>query len=169
MSRASVPYFQKLKDPRWQRKRLEVMQAHEFTCQLCGDTETTLHVHHKQYIKGREPWEYEADQLATVCEECHSEGHGREDVLHLVTSYLPLDGPHSRAAIASLVAGYCDLSVSLPDADFNYESAMIGILADRLFYFRSEKELRVLFKASETHEGAENLFLAMQATLQKLT
>lgn len=136
---------------------------------MCGDAQSTLHVHHKQYIKGREPWEYEAEQLSTVCEECHSEGHDREDVLHLVTSYLPLDGPHSRAAIASLIAGYCNLSVTLPEDDFGYESAMIGILADRLFYFRSEKELRALFKASDTHEGAELLFQALQAGLQKQT
>lgn len=35
----------------------------------------TLNVHHKEYIKGRKPWEYENEQLLTLCEECHEIEH----------------------------------------------------------------------------------------------
>jgi hypothetical protein len=65
-------YSEKLKDPRWQRKRLEVLQRDGFACILCGDTETELHVHHKVYTAGSEPWDYELTSLITYCKHCHS-------------------------------------------------------------------------------------------------
>ena len=67
-------YFQKLKDPRWQKLRLEVFERDNWTCQGCNDTERTLHVHHKYYIfDGREPWDYPIDLLITLCESCHED------------------------------------------------------------------------------------------------
>lgn len=67
------PYWEKLRDPRWQRKRLEVMERDGFACRSCGDSESTLNVHHGYYVKGREPWEYRDETLWTLCEECHEE------------------------------------------------------------------------------------------------
>jgi len=64
-------YSDLLKDPRWQRKRLEIMHRDDFTCVVCGDKESTLNVHHREYIAGRKPWEYENEDLITVCEDCH--------------------------------------------------------------------------------------------------
>ncbi len=66
-----MSYAELLRDPRWQRKRLEVMERDEFQCQECGSGTRTLNVHHTYYAKGRKPWEYEADALRTLCEECH--------------------------------------------------------------------------------------------------
>jgi hypothetical protein len=63
-------YSEKLKDPRWQRKRLEVLSRDKFTCQSCGSTTDTLHVHHCHYFKG-DPWNTPDDLLLTLCEECH--------------------------------------------------------------------------------------------------
>lgn len=34
-----------------------------------------LNIHHKKYIKGRKPWEYDADSLVTLCEDCHHNIH----------------------------------------------------------------------------------------------
>lgn len=65
----SIPYFQKLKDPRWQKLRLEVFNRDEFTCQYCGDTEKTLNVHHLNY--NGDPWETDESLLITLCEDCH--------------------------------------------------------------------------------------------------
>jgi hypothetical protein len=62
-------YSEKLKDPRWQRKRLEIMQRDDFACILCGDSKSTLNVHHWEY-KG-EPWDVDNDNLSTVCVTCH--------------------------------------------------------------------------------------------------
>lgn len=66
-----MTYAEKLKSPRWQKKRLEVFERDGFKCRLCSDSETTLHVHHKQYITGREPWEYEDSNFETLCSDCH--------------------------------------------------------------------------------------------------
>jgi hypothetical protein len=60
-----------IKDPRWLRKRLEVFQAHNFTCEQCGFADQTLHAHHKRYIWGNDYWDYDLDDLACLCEECH--------------------------------------------------------------------------------------------------
>lgn len=68
-------YYEKLKDGRWQKKRLEVFERDAFHCQACGvsadDGEVTLHVHHKVYRKGADPWDYELGQLITYCSDCH--------------------------------------------------------------------------------------------------
>jgi hypothetical protein len=63
-------YAEKLKDPRWQRLRLEIMQRDKFECRLCGDAETTLNIHHLSYFKN--PWDCPPEQLITLCEDCHS-------------------------------------------------------------------------------------------------
>lgn len=67
-----MTYSEKLKDPRWQKKRLEVMQRDGFKCVACGDGDSTLNVHHRYYISGRNPWNYESDTLITLCEGCHT-------------------------------------------------------------------------------------------------
>lgn len=60
-------YRKKLLDPRWQKKRLEILERDSFTCKLCGDSQMTLHVHHLYYERGNEPWEYPLEALATLC------------------------------------------------------------------------------------------------------
>lgn len=70
-----MTYADLLKDPRWQKKRLEVFQAAYFTCELCGDERTTLHVHHLRYRRGRMPWEYPLADLLCLCETCHRAQH----------------------------------------------------------------------------------------------
>ncbi|MFZ3209823.1 MAG: hypothetical protein WA140_13490 [Geobacteraceae bacterium] len=107
-------YFEKLKDPRWQKKRLEVLELNHWACAQCGETGATLHVHHKQYFKGREPWEYEAGQLTSLCEECHGSEHESEDPLLLASSFVVYDGPCSRETVASLVAGFCRHEMNKP-------------------------------------------------------
>ncbi len=64
-------YAAKFKDPRWQRKRLEILERDNWTCQKCGATDQTLNVHHKFYSFGQDPWQYPDWCLVTLCEECH--------------------------------------------------------------------------------------------------
>lgn len=106
-------YFEKLKDPRWQKKRLEALEASQWTCSSCYDKTSTLHVHHRQYFKGREPWEYEVGQLEVLCEECHGAHHESEDPLLLATSYVTSQGPQDRSIVAGLVAGFCGQNMGL--------------------------------------------------------
>ncbi len=70
-----MTYAEKLKDPRWQKKRLEILSRDNFTCHNCGDTTLTLHVHHLYYFKDEEPWEAEDMALETLCCECHKIQH----------------------------------------------------------------------------------------------
>lgn len=70
-----MTYSEKLKDPRWQKKRLEIMQRDEFTCRECGDTKSTLHVHHVYYLNNRDPWDYEDENFMTLCSDCHYNEH----------------------------------------------------------------------------------------------
>lgn len=65
-------YSTKLKDPRWQKKRLQILNRDKFTCKLCKDTKTTLQVHHLEY-HGSNPWDTENKHLITLCKHCHSE------------------------------------------------------------------------------------------------
>jgi hypothetical protein len=66
-------FFKKYKDPRWQKKRLEIMERDEFSCLDCGDSEKTLNVHHKWYEKDTAPWDYPDECYETLCEDCHKE------------------------------------------------------------------------------------------------
>ena len=70
---ARLTYSEKLKDPRWQRKRLEIMGAADFKCEGCGAEDKTLHVHHGLYEKNFEPWEYDDSTLWCLCVDCHAE------------------------------------------------------------------------------------------------
>ena len=63
-------YSEKLKDPRWQKKRLEVLEARGWECELCQETKKTLHVHHDHY-RG-DPWDVPEIALFVLCEDCHS-------------------------------------------------------------------------------------------------
>jgi hypothetical protein len=68
-------YSEKLRDPRWQKKRLEIMQRDGFKCSECCDEKSTLHVHHTRYLKETEPWDYPNCLLTTLCEACHEALH----------------------------------------------------------------------------------------------
>ncbi len=70
-----ISYSEKLLDPRWQKKRLEVFQRENFTCQFCGEKEKTLHVHHLCYSETRNPWDVDDYALMCLCTDCHSIGH----------------------------------------------------------------------------------------------
>lgn len=65
-----MKYSDKLQDPRWQKKRLEIFERDDFTCQHCFTNKNTLHVHHIAYSSG-EPWDIENHLLTTLCKECH--------------------------------------------------------------------------------------------------
>lgn len=110
--RSKTTYAEKLLDPRWQKKRLEVLQNYDFVCQSCGDGESTLHVHHKMYAKGKEPWEYELNQYTVLCWSCHKQEHDKDfDIFFEVMSRLPIDGPFNKEEIGYLIAGYTGIQL----------------------------------------------------------
>lgn len=70
-----MTYAEKLKDPRWQRKKNGILERDKYTCQRCGAKDKTLHVHHKVYIYGNNPWDYNDILLETLCLDCHKSEH----------------------------------------------------------------------------------------------
>ena len=97
-----MKYSEKLKDPRWQKKRLEILERDNWSCQRCGDDESMLVVHHKRYFPKKEPWEYENNILITLCEDCHeSEKTERPDIesdlISMLRALFLVDGLYSIA------------------------------------------------------------------------
>jgi 5-methylcytosine-specific restriction endonuclease McrA len=141
-------YAEQLKHPNWQRKRLEVLQAADFQCELCGDKETTLHVHHKRYVKGREVWEYEARELQCLCEACHAEHHELHGLLEEVLASADYFDPYR--TVLALAVGYMEACYAI-DVELSKRvrakvgrSADIGILALALGTASRERVLKFL-------------------------
>ena len=94
MNTKQTSYSEKLRDPRWQKKRLCVMQRDGFACRDCGDEKSTLQVHHCYYEKGG-PWMTRDIFLLTLCSPCH-ERRGEveqfaKEAFHATMAHMPID------------------------------------------------------------------------------
>ena len=74
-------FLEAYKNPKWQEKRLEVMEIVGFECSDCGSKDNTLHVHHTYYEKGKKPWEYPIESLHCLCEDCHKKAQNINTLL----------------------------------------------------------------------------------------
>lgn len=128
---ATLTYREQYLHPNWQRKRLESLEAAGFACEVCGDTERTLNVHHKRYVKGRMVWEYEPNELQCLCEACHLEHHEQRELL----DRLLLGSDVSLSAVIGLVGGFLEGSLLLDEpeameaARVDDQHFQLGILA----------------------------------------
>jgi len=66
----NMEYKNKLKDPRWQKKRLKIFERDGWKCKECGHDDLELHVHHEKY--GGDPWDIPDKFLKTLCKTCHA-------------------------------------------------------------------------------------------------
>lgn len=82
-------YSEMLENPRWQKKRLSVLEAAGFKCEQCGSADKTLHVHHLYYAKGKKPWEYPDCLLRCLCKDCHATAEALRDALVIGAGSLP--------------------------------------------------------------------------------
>jgi len=88
MEADKMSYADKLKDVKWQKKRLEVLENHGWACDMCGaSAKVNLQVHHKAYMRGKAPWEYQDDLLAVLCEDCHKAAQRNMEVIHLCVGF----------------------------------------------------------------------------------
>jgi 5-methylcytosine-specific restriction endonuclease McrA len=71
MTKGQKDYMERLRDPRWQRVRLRVLERAEWKCEGCGTGEVNLQVHHGWYERGLMPWEYPDGALYCLCDHCH--------------------------------------------------------------------------------------------------
>ena len=71
-------YSEYLKNPKRQKKRLEILSRDNSSCVVCGngiDTDTQVHVHYLSYRKGCMPWEYDINDMRVLCKQCHQRIH----------------------------------------------------------------------------------------------
>lgn len=101
-----MDYKEKFKDPNWQKKRLEILKRDNFCCRSCLEDTKTLNVHHIYYDNKKEPWEYDNDDLITLCDECHKEwhrifnGHGSDLACIVVKTFMEWENKMIKKALA---------------------------------------------------------------------
>lgn len=102
-------YSEKLKHPKWQKKRLEILNRDKFTCQSCKAEDKTLHIHHFQY-RNCEPWEYDNKELITLCEKCHEHEEFLKSFTGSGFDYIAELGflRNDLSIIVSLISNKCD-------------------------------------------------------------
>lgn len=99
-------YYELLKHPKWQEKRLVVLKIANFTCESCGEKEKTLHVHHAFYKKGLKPWEYPNTSLHCLCEKCHKIAKEfQEELYEQIGNLLPEDMEYLRGYVKGMALG----------------------------------------------------------------
>ncbi len=139
-----MSYADKLRRPEWQEKRAAILKRARELCENCGEG-GRLHVHHKLYIAGREPWEYKDDQLIALCPSCHKYAHiemaaGYNALMEIMAS-LPLDGPCSQNEVAYLVAGFCGQTLS-PKSAYSKRLELFGRFARESCDLKDERIFR---------------------------
>lgn len=85
-------YKDKLKNPLWQKRRLQIFEKDKWRCKQCGNHESELQVHHVDYIPGINPWEYPDDMLITLCHICHNKETGREKLEYNLATTFKMKG-----------------------------------------------------------------------------
>lgn len=125
-------YAEKLKDPRWQKKRLSVMERDGFKCRDCGDDKKTLHVHHCAY-SGRNPWDADNAILLTLCDNCHKRRQKLEDAMHEM--------------LGEILAKTSNKEVETIEAD-NFQSSPLEEFLYELEYASKENEKLTIITSS---------------------
>ncbi len=77
-----IKYSDKLKDPRWKRKRVEILERADYKCEACEKEDEPLQIHHGYYERNLEPWDYDEDTLHCLCEECHSMAELMREIIY---------------------------------------------------------------------------------------
>ncbi len=127
---ANQSYIELLRDPQWQRKRLEILNRDDFTCQACAEKTKTLHVHHKRYRRGCKPWEYDGADLVTLCEDCHEATTNTKRRLVVVIEAL---GPGWDAALLGYAEAILSVSTDghrIPVRDENHAQGILALALD---------------------------------------
>ena len=126
-----MKYSEKLKDPRWQKKRLKILERDNFSCSLCGDDENMLTVHHLRY-QGKDPWNTDDCFLITLCQDCHENWHDEEkQYKKLFDNEISALQPDTIRSMALILQ---KIKQNIPVVFFNYDLF-------ELFILNHEKEL----------------------------
>lgn len=117
MSRNMTPYQHLLRDPRWQKRRLEILERDGWQCQQCGSVDRELQVHHRWYAHGAAPWESPDQALLTLCCVCHQESSMPQEIM---TVNGPLEPPPSLSELVHSAVGEADIRIARGSNGFWY-------------------------------------------------
>ena len=87
-----MDWKEQYKHPKWQEKRLKILERDNFSCLRCFGTEDTLHVHHKYYEKDKMIWEYPDECYLTLCNECHGLEHEEIKIFNMLDLFPETQG-----------------------------------------------------------------------------
>lgn len=110
-NKMKLTFTEQYKHPSWQKRRLEMLEYHGWECEGCQNKDKTLHVHHKQYFKGRMLWEYSNDELQVLCETCHEDVHHVLDGIKEMLTNINIDEAFS--LLAGYFGRYGDINTSI--------------------------------------------------------
>lgn len=153
---AKMTYWEQLKHPLWQRRRLEKMSCANFRCEECDTDQVTLNVHHKQYFKSRMAWEYEDHELCVLCEPCHEEAHHVDERIKQILTMV------EAREVFSLLCGYFTSSEVDPglreegrqDDPYTYANGFIARMSKYLLISKMREVAKLAVELS--HETAES-------------
>ena len=143
-------YLEALASPQWQKKRLEIMQRDNFTCQFCGCKDRTLHIHHKVYQKGKKPWEYENKDLITLCDKCN--GYITDEKNSLYESFVSVrddfrDFGFSDAVFGAILYNFCCFFESIKEGEENWrEDITKRNICDAVYGTQNYDDVKTLAK-----------------------
>src|SRR5688572_14688798 len=85
-------YAEKLLDNRWQQRKTSIQIRDKFQCQKCQAKNETVHVHHRHYLAGRDPWDYPDELLVLLCSNCHKKEEEAADIIKEMAPALHFHG-----------------------------------------------------------------------------
>ena len=122
-------YSSRLRDPRWQRRRLEIFDLYGWKCSNCQTKTEQLHAHHMIYRKGKSQWEYEDTEIVCLCDGCHEDFTNMKASIDEVFVKFVEHFPSFKYAMQRLL-GYMDGTLEKPRMSENSYNA--GYLAGRV-------------------------------------
>ncbi len=151
-------YRDKLNDPRWKKKRAQILERDGNACTECDSTKAPLEVHHKYYVPAVEPWDYPDEALQTLCEGCHDtkRKHGLDASRTIPNSLIA-----EAAVLGSMIidpACIPDLAETLTEQDFYHREHRIIYMAVRRLHEQHESLDGLMVRAElETHGRLEEV------------
>lgn len=96
-------YMEQLRDPRWQRVRLGVLERANWRCEGCGVSDENLQIHHGYYEREALPWEYPEKALFVLCDGCHERAEAeRKKIYRELGGLAPWHHKHALSLLREL-------------------------------------------------------------------
>lgn len=142
---ASAAYLELLRDPRWQKTRLRILERDDWKCRKCGDTRNNLQVHHKKY-ESRLPWETADRFLVTLCQRCHERMTELQNETKDILAEIPVD---QMAAVVDILRNSAGMAPDPIRLALDFCNATRTSLLSQPFSRQASRQLDALDEASD--------------------